>query len=412
MAVDEAQNRILKSIEPLRKEQVQIDDAYNRILATDIYSPFNLPLSPNSSMDGFAVRVEDLLDIEKEGSVTLTVVGDIPAGIIPQVELGPGQCARIMTGAVLPGGADAVVPVENTDFVSRDPGIQVPEIVEIYQPAKPGEYVREAGEDLSKGDLVISEGTRLFPEHIGILAMMGFLSVSVYSSPRVAIISTGDELIFPGEQLLPGKLYDSNSYTLAALVKQAGGITVSTAIAGDSLGSIENNLEDAFLKGVDAIISSAGVSVGAFDFIRGVIERNGQVEFWRVNMRPGKPFLFGFYKGIPFFGLPGNPVSAFVGFDVFVQPAILRMGGAKNWKKLVIGVDLLEPIYSDGRESYLRSKVYRKGGRYQAELTDHQGSGNLYSLIMANALLIVPAGTKYVPAGEQLEAWIIRDIIE
>lgn len=412
MAVEDALAIILKVIKPLPGERIPVQSALKRVLAEDIYSPFNLPIFANSSMDGFAVRAEDLESVYGGNPVTLSVVDDIPAGKFPVIGINSGECTRIMTGAVLPADTNAVVPVENTNFNERDPGKTPPDTVTIYQPVITGENVRKEGEDLNKGDLVISKGTRLYPEHVGILAMVGTKSVSVHLQPRVAVISTGDELVPPGEKLSPGQLYDSNTYTLIALIEQIGGDGIPIKIAGDSNKSVQNRLNEASLLGVDLIITSAGVSVGAFDFVREVIEKRGSLEIWRVNMRPGKPFMFGSYRNIPVFGLPGNPVSAFMGFEIFIKPAIMRMLGLINWNRHKIIVNLEESINSDGRESYLRAVVSRKEGRYNAKLTGHQGSGNLHSLIKANALLIIPAGVKFVPAGEEIEAWLFRDIIE
>ncbi|HEX9027816.1 MAG TPA: molybdopterin molybdotransferase MoeA, partial [Anaerolineales bacterium] len=242
---------------------------------------------------------------------------------------------------------------------------------------------------------------------VGFLATLGENLVKVYRQPRVGLISTGDELVQVEERLSPGKIHDSNVYSLAALVKKYGGEPLNLGIAADREEAVRAKLDQACQAGVDLILSSAGVSVGAFDFVRQVVEERGLLSFWRVNMRPGKPLAFGNYRNKPFVGLPGNPVSSFVAFEVFVRPALLKMGGFPSWERPSQVVRLGEAIESDGRESYLRAIVSRSAGEWSARLTGHQGSGNLRSLIQANALLIVPSGVKSLPAGAELEAWMI-----
>jgi molybdopterin molybdotransferase len=241
------------------------------------------------------------------------------------------------------------------------------------------------------------------------MAMLGFANISVYRKPRVALFSTGDELLPVDAPLEAGKIRDSNSYAIAALVEEAGAEVIRLGVAKDSPDSVKALLERAIEHNVDLILSSAGVSVGAFDFVKQVIEANGKMDFWRVNMRPGKPLAFGEYRKISFIGLPGNPVSAFVGFEVFVRPTIQRLRGSLERGRQTVRVRCVEQIDSDGRESYLRALVREdaEGGGFIAQLTGHQGSGNLYSLVQANALLIIPAGVKCVPAGQEINAWLI-----
>ncbi|HEX2994323.1 MAG TPA: molybdopterin molybdotransferase MoeA, partial [Anaerolineales bacterium] len=251
------------------------------------------------------------------------------------------------------------------------------------------------------------QGRILKPQDLGILAMLGFANVRVYRRPRIALFSSGDELLEADAPLEAGKIRDSNSYTLAALAEEAGAEVIRLGVAKDSYDSVKAVLDKAITLGVDLILSSAGVSVGAFDFVKQVIESNGKMDFWRVNMRPGKPVAFGEYGGIPFIGLPGNPVSAFVGFEVFVRGVLQRLSGSSSGGRPTVRVRCAEQIDSDGRESYLRAQVLEKNGSFVAHLTGHQGSGNLHSLVQANALLIIPAGVKCVPAGEDLQAWLI-----
>jgi molybdopterin molybdotransferase len=407
LSVSEARERILSQFHPVKTETLQLADSYNRVLARDVQATDDLPLFDNSSMDGFAVRAMDVGDATAESPHSLRVVADIPAGSSPSVILAPGEAARIMTGAHMPEGADAVVPVENTDFDNRDAGSLAPEVVAIRKAAAVGENVRRRGIDLHAGDTFLLAGRQLKPQDLGLLAMLGNSSVTVYHKPRVALLSSGDELVDPDAPLERGKIRDSNSYTLAALIESAGAQALRLGVARDNYESVHHLFERAVYLRVDLILSSAGVSVGAFDYVKQVIEASGKMDFWRVNMRPGKPVAFGEYKGIPVIGLPGNPVSAFVGFEVFVRPAIQKLGGLTQGSRQIVWVKCVDKIDSDGRESYLRAEVREEDGSLVARLTGHQGSGNLHSLVQANALLIIPAGVKCVPAGQEITAWIL-----
>ena len=407
LSVNEARERILSQFHPVKTETLPLVDSLNRVLAKDVQAADDLPLFDNSSMDGFAVRAADVAEAAARSPRSLRVVADIPAGTDPSVILAPGEAARIMTGAPMPEGADAVVPVEETDFESRDAGTNAPELVAIQKAAVVGENVRQRGMDLHTGDMVLTAGRQLRPQDLGLLAMLGVSSVSVYHKPRVALLSSGDELIDPDAPLERGKIRDSNSYTLAALIESAGAQVLRLGVARDNYESVHLLFEKAVYLRVDLILSSAGVSVGAFDFVKQVIEESGKMDFWRVNMRPGKPVAFGEYKGIPVIGLPGNPVSAFVGFEVFVRPAIQKLGGLTHGSRPIVRVICEDEIQSDGRESYLRAEIREVDGSLVARLTGHQGSGNLHSLVQANALLIIPAGVKCVPAGQEITAWML-----
>jgi molybdopterin molybdotransferase len=407
LSVSEAKHNLLLIFKPLASENVPISRAVGRVLSEPIQARFDIPPFDNSGMDGFAVRAADISPARSDHEVELTVVGDIPAGQATHVAVDVGQTARIMTGAVLPPGADAVVPVEETDFNARQPGIAAPEKVKILRSVKPGENVRPKGQDVRAGEVVMQAGNRLRPQDIGFLAMLGMALVPVHRLPRVAVFATGDELVPVGADLGPGKIYDSNTYTLISQIEKYGAQAVNLGIVADNIDAVRYCLDRAKSQNVDLIVSSAGVSVGAFDFVRHVVEQGGRLDFWRVNMRPGKPLAFGEYKGIPFIGLPGNPVSAFVGFEVFVRPAILKMSGVVGEQRPFQKVELLDEIESDGRESYLRAVVTHQDGIWKARLTGHQGSGNLRSLVQANALLLVPSGVKSLPVGAELDAWIL-----
>src|SRR5687767_12951363 len=387
LSVNEARERILSQLHPVSTEALPLVECANRVLAQDIAAANDLPLFDNSSMDGFAVRAADVVNAAAASPRSLRVVADIPAGSHPTVSLDQGEAARIMTGAQMPEGADAVVPVEDTDFDNRDAGTPAPNEVQIFKPAQPGGNKRPRGMDIRAGELVLHRGRALKPQDLGLLAMLGIASLVVYQKPRIALFSSGDELLDVDAPLEAGKIRDSNSYMLAALIESAGADLIRLGVARDNHESVKALLENAVELRADLILSSAGVSVGAFDFVKEVIESNGSMDFWRVNMRPGKPLAFGNYKTIPFVGLPGNPVSAFIGFEVFGRAALGRLGGMETAVRRTVRVRCEEQIDSDGRESYLRSGVREENGGLIARLTGHQGSGNLRSLVQANALL-------------------------
>lgn len=406
LSVQEAQERIVHHFKPVETETLSLNQCAGRVLAADIISS-DLPLFDNSSVDGFAVLARDLADANAASPRTLSVVADIPAGSAPDVTLAPGQAARIMTGAPIPNGADAVIMVEDTDFDHRATNTSAPEKVKAFKRVNAGENVRWRGMDIKSGRKVLFTGHRLRAQDVGLLAMLGVANVTVFRKPRVALLSSGNELTPVELPLEPGKIRDTNSYTMTALIAEAGCEVLSLGIAMDDRAAIQFLFDQAVGMNADAIISTAGVSVGAFDFIKDVIESNGTLDFWRVNMRPGKPLAFGEYRGAPFIGLPGNPVSAFVGFEVFARPALGRLCGLKTAARPRVKVRLAEAIESDGRESYLRAVVEERGGILSAKLTGHQGSGNLLSLVQANALLIVPAGVKSLAIGDPIDAWLM-----
>jgi len=402
LSVSEARERILAVFLPVESQTVSLNRAAGRVLACDIAAETDLPLFDNSSVDGFALHKADFACPR-----TLNVVADIRAGETSETPIRPGQSARIMTGAPLPPGAEAVVMVEDTDFNVRTPGTPAPQTVTIHKSVRPGENIRRRGDDLHTGDEVLSTGMRLRAQEIGLLAMLGAAEVLVYRQPRFALLSSGDELMPVEAPLTPGKIHESNSYALAALAEAAGVELIRLGVAADTEADVRSRLERAVEAKADVIVSSAGVSVGAFDYVKYVIEEDGELDFWKVNMRPGKPLAFGKYRGVPFFGLPGNPVSAFVGFEVFVRPALEKLSGLELRLRPHQMARLAESLESDGRESYLRAVISQENGVLVARLTGHQGSGNIFSLVRANALLIVPSGVKSLPANSDVEIWPI-----
>ena len=408
LSVSDARSRILANFKPLGRINLPIARLSGRILAEDISAKTDFPLFDNSSVDGFAVRVLDVSGAAAASPLRLAVVADIRAGSYSDIPLRPGQCARIMTGAPLPPEAQAVVMVEDTDFKVRLAGTPAPATVSISKSVRSGENTRHRGDDLHAGDIVLTAGTLLRAQEVGLLAMLGMPEVPVYRPPRVALLSSGDELLPVDAPLTPGKIHDANSYILSALAESTGVELIRLGIASDTEVDVRSRLQQAVDEGADIIISSAGVSVGAFDYVKSAIEDDGKLDFWKVDMRPGKPLAFGTYHGLPFFGLPGNPVSAFVGFEIFVRPALEQASGLTPRPHPRQKARLSEPVESDGRESYLRAVVTEEQGKLTARLTGHQGSGNIFSLVQANALLIVPSGVKSLPANSEAEIWPIK----
>lgn len=411
LSVAEARARILEHFRPLATETIPLAQAAGRVLAEDVIAAQSVPPFANSSMDGYAVRVRDVAAASPERPAALTVSGDIPAGASIPPPLAEGTATRIMTGAPLPEGAEAVVPVEDTDDHRDHSGAPPPPLIRIFRGASSGANVRPVGQDVRAGQVVMGAGSVLRPAEVGVLAALGRARMRVHRQPVVAILSTGDELCEVDAEPRPGQIRDTNSYTLAAAVEQYGGRARRMGIARDRAADVRAKLLSALDGGADLILSSAGVSVGAYDVVKEVVEAEGALDFWRVRMRPGKPVAFGNVRGVPFFGLPGNPVSALVSFEVFVRPAILKLGGHRQLEKPAVQAALLEPVHSDGRESYLRVVLDRRADGYVARSTGDQGSAVLTSLVKANGLLIVPEGLTEVKAGEVLPVWLLDNLV-
>ncbi|MCA9973213.1 MAG: molybdopterin molybdotransferase MoeA [Anaerolineales bacterium] len=408
LTVAEALDMVLAGVAVLPPELVALEDALGRRLARAVHAADSLPPFDNSSMDGYALRATDLNGATRDSPVTLRVLADVAAGTAPEVTVTAGTAVRIMTGAPVPPGADAVVPVEDTDEAWRDGERPLPSQIRIMRQVEPGAYIRRVGEDIEAGAAVMAAGHPIRPQEIGMLAALGIHQVLVVRRPHIAILATGDELIEVDEPLQPGKIRNSNGYAQAAQVAALGAVPVSLGIARDTEADVRHKLQQGLDAGVDLFISSAGVSVGAYDVVKNVLEQMGDVHFWRVRMRPGKPLAYGTFGGVPFLGLPGNPVSSMVSFERFARPAILKMAGHTQLERPCVSVKLAEIIDSDGRESYIRAVVTRDAsGVYTATTTGGQGSHLMTSLVQANALLIVPEGVTHVPVGAMLLAMMI-----
>lgn len=402
LSVAEAQRVILTHIQPCGVESATMLESLGRVLAQDVIAQEDLPPFDNSGMDGYAVRADDVQEARDEAPVTLSVVADIAAGHPSDVTIGPAQAARIMTGAPVPAGADTVVPVEATDS-----GRAWSARVTIFRKAKRGEYVRPAGGDVRRGDRALSAGTVIRPAEIALMAALGVGQVRVIRRPRVAILATGDELVEPGEKFVRGQIRNANGWSTAALVMRYGGRPIQLGIARDTADDLRAKLVAGLAENADLFVVSAGVSVGAYDLVRDIVTSDGELNFWRVRMRPGKPLAFGRFHGVPFFGLPGNPVSAILTFEQFVRPAILKMAGHTNWHKPLVEVELAEEVTSDGRETYVRARVTRERNRYVARLSGNQASNVLSALVAANALVIIPEGQTRAEAGALVMAQML-----
>ena len=395
LSVQDALQKLLADFQPLSVETIPLVECLGRVLAEPVTAANDLPHFDNSSMDGFALRSADVTNLPRR----LRVIGEIPAGTAPTLTVNEGEAARIMTGAMLPPGADLIVPIEDTDQNRATPDL--PELVEIHKAGASGAYIRRQGEDVRSGETLLAAGHQLRPQDLGLLAGLGIANVNVIRLPRVAVLSTGDELLPPDIPLEPGKIRDMNSFTIPAMVAAVGAVPLYLGIAGDTADAVRNLLHQAVDQGADLILSSAGVSVGAYDVVKDVLEELGAIGFWKVNMRPGKPLAYGQVRGVPFLGLPGNPVSALASFEVFARPAILKMMGLPP-QIPEIEVIVGEDMPSDGRESYIRVTLSREDGKLIARSTGTQSSGAISSLVRADALLVIPSGVTSVRAGDTL----------
>ncbi|HSE02671.1 MAG TPA: gephyrin-like molybdotransferase Glp [Methylomirabilota bacterium] len=404
ISVEEALDRILSRVAVLGDERVPLTEALHRVLAEDVDSPRDMPPWAASSMDGYALRGADTRAAAAGAPARLVVAGRVPAGALAERPLRPGEAFRIFTGAPLPEGADAVVPQED---VSEEA-----ETLLISRPVAAGDFVRPRGEDMRRGERVLERARVLSAADIGMLATVGRSPVSVVRRPRVGILSTGDELVDLGGTIGPGQVPNSNSYSLTAQVIEAGAEPVSLGIARDRLADIEARLR--WGLGCDLVISSAGVSVGEHDFVKDALARLGaEQHLWLVDMRPGKPIAFSTIpqegKGaLAMFALPGNPVSAMVTFELFVRPAILRLGGHPRLHRPTVTARALAPIKNgDSRRGYLRVTLTPDGEGYGARLTGTQSSGVLRSMVTADGLAVVPGNTT-LQLGEPVKVILLR----
>ncbi|MDR3709377.1 MAG: molybdopterin molybdotransferase MoeA [Capsulimonadaceae bacterium] len=399
---EEALSRILSAISPRAVCQVPCGDAAGRVAAEDVPALLDLPPFANSSMDGYACIAADTAAATPNHPVCLRIVGESAAGHAQSAVVASGQAMAISTGAAMPPGADAVVMVEETRPCAD------PAFVEILSPITPGQYVRSAGEDVQKGAIVIDAGTLLRPGAIALIAASGHARVRVHGTPRVALIATGSELAMPGEKLATAQIYDSNSLMLASLVREAGAVCGPQIRSTDDIQSLRSVIEGTTLQKADMIVTTGGVSVGQHDYVKQLVSETGEIDFWRVAIRPGKPFAFGRIAGRPIFGLPGNPASAFVTFELFVRPALRRMAGHADCVRPTIGATLTETVeHEPGRKSYVRAHSEWVDGRLHTRSAGLQASHRFRSLAAANSLLIIPEDRSRIVSGETVSVLLL-----
>ena len=411
LSVEEAYRQIMACFSPLDVEEKPILECLGQTLAVEVRSPLSLPPLANSGMDGYAVRREDIAGASEQAPVNLRVIGLVAAGQVPDRPVESGTAIRIMTGAPVPAGADTVVPFEETDEINRRTSGRPLTDIDIQADLPFGCNVRPAGEDVQAGELVLEAGTVIRPSEMGVLASLGLERARVVRRPLVSVLSTGDELASLGEELAGGKIYDSNSFSVAASVLAAGGIPKILGIARDTLDELHRKLEE--VADSDLVVTSAGVSKGDYDVVKDVLTERGDINFWSVRMRPAKPLAFGMLRGdsvrgtgrpVPLMGLPGNPVSAMVAFEMFARPAIRTMLGRQRLARPMVEGVLTGPIHNtDGRRVYARVEVEKRDGGYYANPTGPQGSNILTSMSRANALAICPEDLPRKEAGERVD---------
>jgi molybdopterin molybdotransferase len=393
---EEARKIILDNVIPLGIEKVEILDATGRVLAEDIIAPWDMPLWDNTAMDGYAVRSGDCT-----APAVLKLAGFLPAGGNMTTSLEPGTAVKILTGAPVPPGADAIVQVEETEESGDSVSIRIP--------VKKGDHIRFKGEDVKAGEAILPAGTFIRSSEVSMLASFGKVFVPVHRRVRVAVLSTGDELVEPGELLGPGKIINSNSLALAAAVRQAGGIPVMLGIARDNKESLREKLAEG-LK-ADMLITSAGVSAGDRDYVRDVLDelQLGQL-FWKVDIKPGRPTAFGLHGTTPVFSLPGNPVSSLLTFEEFVRPALLKMMGHSRVLRPLVAATLTEGIKKKpGRVNFLRVTVEREDDRILVRSPGKQDTGYLKTLLLADAIAVIPAECGDLAAGDRVPVHLLGD---
>lgn len=400
MRMAEAQQIILSSVQPLQVEHVPLTDSLWRTLAEDAIADIDVPPFINSGVDGYAVIAADTRGATMNRPVMLKTLTEIPAGVVPTEAVRPGYAMRIMTGAPLPPGADSVVMVEDT----RANGDGT---VAILEEIKPNKNYRTAGEDVKRGEVVVEKGSLIRPAELAMLAAAGMSQVPVHRQPKVAIIATGDELAEITEVPPPGKIRDSNTYSMMGQVRKYGGTIHSVHRAVDTIEHLEGILEDCS-KTADLMLTSGGVSVGDYDLVKDVMERRGEIKFWGLAVKPGRPLVFGQFERTFFFGLPGYPVSGMVTFEQFVRLALLRMQGRRALRKPKVKARLSRDYKaSPDKVDFLRVNLIHRDGEYWAELAGIQGSGRLSSMVRANALLVIPEDVVEVKKGEFFDAELV-----
>ncbi|TAJ09099.1 MAG: molybdopterin molybdenumtransferase MoeA [Nitrospirae bacterium] len=398
----EAQKIVLDATQVLGLEKVGLVESLGRVIGEDLIALRDNPPWDNSAMDGFAVRHED---IKQEHAITkpvvLKVVEDVPAGKVATKSVGPGEAIRIMTGAPVPKGANVVIKVEDTEHT--------PDSVKVFKPEPSGSNIRPQGEDVRKGDCIIPKGTQLRPGEVGMLAILAKPFVFVHQRPRVAILSTGDELADLDERFDEDKIINSNSYGIAAAVQEAGGIPILLGIAKDQPAALKEKISHGL--NADILVLSGGVSMGDYDFTKAVFKELGaEMNFWKLAIRPGQPLAFGKIQGKLAFGLPGNPVSSMVTFEQLVRPAMLKMSGHRSYGRPVVQAAFQETFSKrTDRRHFLRGILTRDAGGFTVRTTGDQGSGILTSMVKANCLIDIPQETERLKPGDPVTVQVLGE---
>ena len=400
LSVEEARERVLSQIHALAPLQLPLTEAFGCVMAEDAVADRDLPEFASSAMDGFAIRSSDVVEATPDRPVDLKIVGRAMIGRRPEAVVGGGEAVRIATGAPIPAGADTIVPIENVTSGA--------EMVSVFDAPVAGQHVRPAGEDVKEGHVLVATGKRLGPPELGLLANAGFPHPTVHPRPRVIVLSTGDELIPPTESPEFGQIRDSNAYTIFGSLRDAGAMPVLAGIVKDDVASLKETVLS-YLIQADAFVSSGGVSVGERDVVKAAFFRRGELDFYKVAMQPGMPQGFGQIEGKPYFGLPGNPVSVFVSFEVFVRPAILKMMGRTQLFRPEVTATLAEDVVGPkGKLQFARVRLARTDEGWIATPTGARGSNLISTVVRANGLAMVPAGTAVALAGSEVRVMVFR----
>jgi len=402
ISVEEARERVLSGVQTLSPLEVNLQEAYGCVLARDLVADRDIPAFASSAMDGFAVRAADVAQASPDSPVVLPIVGRAMIGQRPDSTVGHREAVRIATGAPIPAGADTIVPIEQCR-VSGD-------AVRILEGSPEGKHIRPAGEDVRAGEALIRAGRRLAAPELGLLATAGIPHPMVHPRPRVVVLSTGDELIEPAKEPAFGQVRDSNAYTVYGQLREVGAMPVMAGIVADDVEQLRETILDHLVQ-ADAFISSGGVSVGERDVVKAAFKDRGEVEFYRVAMQPGMPQGFGHIEGKPYFGLPGNPVSVFVSFEVFIRPALLRMMGRRELRRPEVQATLEGDISGPGEKTqFARVQVHREPPGWVARPTGGRGSNLIATLARANGLAVIPAGQAGASSGSEVRVMLFRSV--
>jgi molybdopterin molybdotransferase len=400
LSVEEAREKVLSQIHPLAPLQLPLMEAFGCVSAEDIVATRDLPEFASSAMDGFAVRASDLANASPTHPLELKIVGRAMIGRLPETTVGGGEAVRIATGAPVPGGADTIVPIENAEVMG--------ETVRLLDSPVPGRHVRPAGEDVREGEILVPTGKRLGPPELGLLANAGFPHPLVHPRPRVVVLSTGDELVPPTTAPEYGQIRDSNAYTIFGAIREVGATPTLAGIVRDDVDQLKETVLS-YLIQADAFVSSGGVSVGERDVVKAAFFRRGELDFFKVAMQPGMPQGFGRIEGKPYFGLPGNPVSVFVSFEMFIRPALLKMMGRTQLFRPEVAATLTGDVTGPrGKTQFARVNVTRTVEGWSAHPTGDRGSNLISTVARANGLAVIPAGTETARAGDRVKVMLFR----